>query len=82
MTSYDNVEKRRAQLAQMLAKPVTSIREIALALQIDYDTVQNDIRWIKKQTRPWLFGVAREGYAYDCKMALDKLSLLKQNSKR
>jgi len=57
----------------MLAKSVTSIKEISQALQLDYRTVQNDIKWIREQANPWLYGLAGGGYAHDSRMALEKL---------
>lgn len=56
----------------MMARSVTSIKEIAIALNLPYKTVENDIRYIKTQTRPWLYGLAGEGFAFDCRMAIDK----------
>jgi len=71
MVTKKLIEERRAKVAQMLAKSVTSIKEIASALQIEYDTAQNDVKWIKEQVKPWLLGLVGDGYAFDCKTVLD-----------
>lgn len=73
MVTKIQARERRAKVAQMLAKSVTSIKEISKALEIPYDTVQNDIKWLKEQTKPWLIGLAEEGFAFDCKVVIDKL---------
>ena len=66
------ISERRDKVGQMLARSVTSKKEIAVELNLPYKTVENDIQWIKAQTRPWLYGLAGEGYAFDCMMAIDK----------
>jgi len=76
MTTKNQVKERRAKVAQMMAKSVYSIKEISQALGIGYDTVDNDIRWLREQTKPWLLGLAGDGFAFDCKVAIDKLMSL------
>lgn len=71
MVTRNQIAERRAKVSQLLAKSVTSIKEIATALQIDYETVRNDIGWLKEQTKPWLFGLTGHGFAFDCKNVID-----------
>lgn len=76
MVTQDQIAERRSRVSQMLAKSVTSSREISKATGIDYETVKNDIRWLREQTKPWLLGLAGDGFAFDCKVAIDKLMSL------
>jgi hypothetical protein len=78
MATKKTIEMRREAVAQMLAKSVTSITEISNALRLPYDTVVNDIRYLKAQTKPWLYGLAGEGYAFDCKIVIDKLARIEK----
>ena len=73
MTTKSQIAERREKVAQFLSKSVTSVKEISKALGIPYDTVQNDIQWLKAQVEPWLYGLVGIGYSFDCKMAIEKL---------
>lgn len=73
MTSRIQVAKRREKVGQLLSKSVTSTKEIAQILGEKYQTIENDLVWIREQTQPWLFGLAGGGYAFDCKTVIDSL---------
>lgn len=78
MASQQTVQERREKVSSFLMHHVTSPLEIAKQLreqypELDYETVRNDIRAIKKNTRPWLIGLAKDGYAFDAKLVIDKL---------
>ncbi len=62
----------------MLSKSVTSIDTISKELGIPYETVRNDIRYLKEEIKPWLYEVAADGYAFDCKNAIEKLARLER----
>lgn len=73
MADKKGVQIRREKINQLLIKSVTSPTEIARILGISYDTVQNDIKWLRSQTRPWLSGLALDGFAFDVKIAIERL---------
>ncbi len=73
MPTKAEVMARRRKVAAYLAKSVTSTADISKAENLPYATVDNDIRWLRKQTQPWLMGLAGDGYAFDVKTAIEKL---------
>ena len=72
------VKARRNDVALHLMHHVDSPQEIKKNMeakwpQINEDTVQNDIRAIKKSATPWLIGLAKEGYIYDVMLGVKKI---------
>ena len=67
------LDLRREKVANLLAQSISSPTKIAAILQISAYTVQNDLSWLKAQTKPWLYGLAENGYAFDCKILIEKL---------
>ncbi len=92
MADRKMVKVRRNDVAQYLMHHVESPQEIKKNMekkwpQINEDTVQNDIRAIKKSASPWLVGLAKEGYIYDVMLGVKKimshekeLEAMKQNT--
>lgn len=67
---HQKVAIRREAVARLLSMSVTSIKDISTELGVAYATIDKDIQWIKQQTRPMMFSLARDGYAHDCFMAM------------
>jgi len=92
MAERQNFKERRHAVAQYLMHHVDSPAEIKKNMeekwpQINVDTIQNDIRAIKKAASPWLTGLAKEGYIYDVMLGVQKimahekeLEAMKQNT--
>ena len=62
---------RREKIAMMLSMSVTSPSVISEELGIAYQTVKDDIAVIRESSKDRMFGLARDGYAHDCFMAVD-----------
>jgi len=67
-----SVELRREKVAEYLLKGMTEI-EIAQQLDVSRQTIIRDVSVHKKEAKPWLDGLAKEGFIFEYKMALDKI---------
>jgi len=78
MTQKQIIKERRHDVSQYLMHHIVSPAEIRNNMmqkwpEINEDTVQNDIRAIKKSSSPWLTGLAKEGYIYDVMLGVEKI---------
>ena len=68
------VKERRESIAKMMSMSVISPQLISKELGLAYQTVINDMEIIKAETKPWMYGLARDGYAFDCHMAINAVT--------
>jgi len=73
MATQKEILARRVKISSALAKSVTSPKQIAQTLEIEEDTVKNDLRWMQKASRKWLVGWALDGYIFATKNTIDQL---------
>ena len=67
-----SIDERREKVAEYLRKSMLEI-EMAQQLGVSRQTIIRDISVLKKNAKPWLDGLAKEGFIFEYKMALDKI---------
>lgn len=65
---------RRNQVSLCLAKSMNRPEDIARQLNIPYNTVRNDLNWMKKNSSKWLMGHTLNGYIFETQKAIDQIS--------
>lgn len=70
MPTMAEIAERREQIAQYMRRSIFSPRLIAKALNIDENTVKNDQRTLRKNSRKWLSEVAIDGLVHDTELAI------------
>ena len=72
MTKKD-VLARRNKVSQMLAKSISKPADLAKTLDLDVKDVQNDLYWMRKESKPWLSGYALDGYVFVTRNSIAQL---------
>ena len=72
MTKKD-VLARRNKVSQMLAKSISKPSDLAKTLDLDVKDVQNDLYWMRKESKPWLSGYALDGYVFVTRNSIAQL---------
>ena len=67
-----SIDERREKVAECLRKGMPEV-EIAEQLGVSRQTIVRDVSVHKKEAKPWLDGLAKEGFIFEYKMALDKI---------
>lgn len=65
-------QERKELVSYYLVKGVTET-EIAKTLHVSRKTITRDITFLKKASRSWIDGLAKDGFIYEYKLALDKI---------
>lgn len=65
-------ENRRQKVAECLRKGMAE-SEIAKIVKVSRQTVVRDVSCLKKYSQNWLDGLAKEGFIFEYRMALDKI---------
>lgn len=73
MSTKVEVKNRREQISLCLAKSMTSPSMIAKQLKLDVKTVDNDLRFMRKNARKWLSGHTLDGYVFETQKTIDQL---------
>lgn len=68
----NTIDERREKVAECLRKGMIEA-EIAKQLGVSRQTIVRDTSALKKNAKPWLDGLAKEGFIFEYKMALDKI---------
>ena len=75
MTKKD-VLARRNKVSQMLAKSISKPSDLAKTLDLDVKDVQNDLYWMRKESKPWLSGYALDGYVFVTRNSIAQLECI------
>jgi hypothetical protein len=68
------VHKRRERISLVLAKSITSPTAISIHLKdVDVDTVKNDLKWMRRNSKVVLSGNALEGYVFETYNTIEQL---------
>src|SRR3989338_7331676 len=66
------IQKRREQISFLLVKG-KSETEIAKELNVHRNTIVKDVSYLKEFSQNWLGGLAKNGFIFEYKLALDKI---------
>lgn len=66
------IQKRREQISFLLVKG-KSETEIAMELNVHRNTIVKDVSYLKEYSQNWLNGLAKNGFIFEYKLALDKI---------
>ena len=66
------IQKRREQVSFLLVKGKSEI-EIAKELDVHRNTIVKDVSYLKEYSQNWLNGLAKNGFIFEYKIALDKI---------
>ena len=66
------IQKRREQVSFLLVKG-KSETEIAKDLNVHRNTIVKDVSYLKEFSENWLNGLAKNGFIFEYKLALDKI---------
>jgi IS30 family transposase len=66
------IQKRREQISSLLVKG-KSETEIARDLKVHRNTIVRDVSYLKEFSQNWLVGLAKNGFIFEYKLALDKI---------
>ncbi len=66
------VQKRREQVSFLLVKG-KSETDIAKELNVHRNTIVKDVSYLKEYSQNWLNGLAKNGFIFEYKLALDKI---------
>ena len=66
------VQKRREQVSFLLVKG-KSETDIAKELNVHRNTIVKDVSYLKEYSQNWLNGLAKNGFIFEYKIALDKI---------
>ena len=66
------IQKRREQISFLLVKG-KSESEIAKELNVHRNTIVKDVSYLKEFSQNWLGGLAKNGFIFEYKLALDKI---------
>ena len=69
---YSAIQKRREQISFLLVKG-KSEAEMANGLNVHRNTIVRDVSYLKKASQNWLDGLAKNGFIFEYKLALDKI---------
>src|SRR2546426_12647979 len=77
MKDYQSVEQRREKIMNCINKSVYKHSDIANIVGVDIETVRNDIKFLKEQTKPWFnYLVGQNGMLETCYLARQKVDYL------
>ena len=65
---------RREKISLCLAKSMTTPKQISVQTGISVRTIDNDLRWMKRNSRKWLSGHTLDGYIWETRKTIDQLS--------
>jgi len=66
------IQNRRLNVSYLIIKG-KSETEIASEMQVHRNTIVRDVSFLKKHAQNWLDGLAKNGFIYEYKLALDKI---------
>ncbi|MGI0010966.1 MAG: hypothetical protein ACREAE_06175 [Nitrosopumilaceae archaeon] len=67
-----NIRKRRENVSSCLVRGMTETR-IADEIGVSRQTVVRDVAYLKKHSQNWFDGLAKDGFIFEYKLALEKL---------
>jgi hypothetical protein len=70
MNSRRNVESRRKRIASLLAQAATE-EELAQILKVDQSTISRDIKYLKVQSRQFVYDLAKTDLCFYYKKSID-----------
>lgn len=73
------VQFRRKQVNNELAKHNYKAEDIAKAIKEPVEKIYHDLKWIRKDSRKWLDAWALDGYTECVKVTIDQLELMERN---
>lgn len=73
MPTKTEVRDRREKIAQYLRRSIVSPSLIAKAIGEDKETIRNDIRALRKESRTWLTEMAVDGLVHDTQLGIEAL---------
>jgi len=68
----DSKKQRIEQVSYYLVKGVPEL-EIAKILNVSRKTIVRDVAYLKKASQNWIDGLAKDGFIFEYKLALDKI---------
>jgi len=72
--NHSLVHKRRERISIVLAKSITTPSAIANQLKdVDIETIKNDLKWMRKNSRVVLSGNTLEGYIFETHNTIEQL---------
>src|SRR3989442_959917 len=71
-TQDQEIRERREEVSYLLIQGFTEV-DIAKKLGRSRETIVRDVRHIKSQANPWIDDLAKEGFPFEYKLAMDKL---------
>ncbi len=66
------IQKRREKVSYLLIKGKSEV-EIAEELNVHRNTIVRDVAYLKELSQSWLDGLAKNGFTFEYKLALDKI---------
>lgn len=73
MTTTAVTKHRREQVSLCLSKSMVSPAQIAKHTGQHINSVNNDLRWMRKHSRKWLSGHTLDGYIFETKKTIEQL---------
>lgn len=73
MTTKTEVISRREKVSLCLSKSMTSAAQISKHLGVEYKTIENDLYWMRKNSRKWLSGHTLDGYIFSTKNTIEQM---------
>lgn len=73
MTTAADTKTRRERVSLCLSKSMTSTKLIAEQIKATPEQVNNDLRWMKKNSSKWLSGHTLDGYVFETRKTIDQL---------
>lgn len=67
-----SIRKRREAVSSCLVRRMKET-EIAEKLGVSRQTIVRDVAFLKRESQSWLDGIAREGFIFEYKLALDRI---------
>ena len=77
--SSRKVESRRKRIASLLAQAATE-EEIAQKLNVDQSTISRDIKYLKVQSRQFVYDLAKSDLAFSYKVCIDGVEEVKRKA--
>lgn len=79
MPTKGAVKARREQVAQYMRRSINSPTLIAKALSLNRITVENDVKFLRKNSRTWLTELAVDGLVFETQMGVEAMQELEKN---